>query len=476
MTRKGTVRVDCGVAALLILLLAAMFSSAQAQNTLVVPAGSPYVPGPYPDRIVLTPTATPHNSQAVSWRTKEIVSPAIAEIAVAGASPNLSAESTLVYGRTQALLADNGLAHHHQVQFANLSPDTLYAYRVGGADTWSEWFQFRTASAEPTFPFQVIYFGDAQNSVKSLFSRVIRQGILMAPDTRLFIHAGDLIDRAGRLDDHWGEWFDAGSWMSASINNMVVPGNHEYDESASPVALTPHWQPQFATAGNGPAELPDTVFYTEYQGVMFISLDSTQAVHHEEMAVAQAQWLQGVLAGNTNRWTVVSYHHPMFSVSHGVENPNLQRHWRPLFERYGVDMVLQGHDHVYGRGQNLTSGTSGQPEPSGPVYLVSVAGPKMNLVSDPAEQVLTLTGEDVQLFQILTFGEDRIRYESRTAIGTLYDAFDLVRRDDGSRVLEERGGIPASRRVCSNRSSVPATVDSDGRARPGRCWDGFSWP
>ena len=62
--------------------------------------------------------------------------------------------------------------------------------------------------------------------------------------------------------------------------------------------------------------------------------------------------------------------------------------WLPLFEKYDVDLVVQGHDHAYGRG-NLNANEQGLPEGAdaatshtGPVYLVSVAGPKM-YVPDP---------------------------------------------------------------------------------------------
>jgi 3',5'-cyclic AMP phosphodiesterase CpdA len=449
--------------------------AALAQNTLVLPERSPYVASPYPDRVVLTPTATPHDSQWLSWRTDVSVGEAIAQLALASDSPDIGVHAVEVRGLTQSLAADNGEAHFHQVRFDNLQAATLYVYRVAGQGTWSEWFQFQTASDQQADPFQVLYFGDAQNSVKSLYSRVVRQGILLAPQAKMFIHAGDMIERAGRQDDHWGEWFDAGSWMSASINQLLLAGNHEYDETSSPVRLTPQWATQFAVAGNGPDALRNTVFFSLYQGVLFVVLDSTPAVHDEAMAILQAQWLDQVLSQVERQWTVVSYHHPLYSVSQGVESPHLARHWRPLFERHGVDLVLQGHDHVYGRGQNLMSGPSGQSVPSGPVYVVSVAGPKMNLVSPAANDALHHTGEDIQLFQILTFHPQHITYESRTVTGNLYDAFALHVDAQGNKSLLNSTASMLPRSTCSNDQQQPPSQDPDGRSRPGRCWDGFNW-
>ena len=64
------------------------------------------------------------------------------------------------------------VVHYHSVEFSELKPDTLYAYRVGSGDRWSEWIQFRTAKAEAA-PFSFLYFGDAQNSILSFWSRII---------------------------------------------------------------------------------------------------------------------------------------------------------------------------------------------------------------------------------------------------------------------------------------------------------------
>ena len=64
-----------------------------------------------------------------------------------------------------------GVVHYHSAVFDGLQPDTLYAYRVRGAEgAWSEWIQTRTAPA--TGPVKFAYFGDAQNGILSHWSRV----------------------------------------------------------------------------------------------------------------------------------------------------------------------------------------------------------------------------------------------------------------------------------------------------------------
>ena len=78
----------------------------------------------------------------------------------------------------------------------------MYAYRVGDGVNWTEYYHFKTASHEEE-PFSFIYFGDAQNEVKTHWSRVFR--VRDAPRAAFTLHAGDLIDE--HMDSQWGEWY-----------------------------------------------------------------------------------------------------------------------------------------------------------------------------------------------------------------------------------------------------------------------------
>ncbi len=432
---------------------------------------SRYQPTAFADRIILLPTATPASSQTVNWRTNagvggDATGLAQAEIALAQSGPGFVRTASLVSGRSQRLVTENGLALQHSVTFSNLKPDTLYSYRVKGAGSWSEWLQFRTAAAEFR-PFSLIYFGDAQNHNKSHVSRVMREALLERPRARLMVHAGDLISqRDGNHDNEWGEWFDALGWQGAMINQFITPGNHEYsDDDHGPAVLAPQFSTQFSGLRNGPAPLEDTVYFTQYQGVLLISLNSTAAVNDEALAKLQAGWLAQVLqqhskaAADQLRWIVVTFHHPMVSVSEGRDNARLRQYWQPVLDQYQVDLVLQGHDHTYGR----ISSAAAQGQPNGPVYLVSVAGPKMYLSSAAAKRSMQRLAEDTQLFQLIDFENDTLRYQARTATGELYDAFVLKKDGQGHKQLQEQATLPTSR-WCQTPLAQ--------REKASRCWNG----
>jgi 3',5'-cyclic AMP phosphodiesterase CpdA len=407
-------------------------------------------PTPLPDRIILTWCDDPAHSQAVTWRTDPTVAEAFAQLALATDGPEFSGNVKQYAAETAAFTSDLGDAAYHVVRFQNLAPKTKYAYRVGDGENWSEWFQFQTASEQPE-PFSFVYFGDAQNDVKSHWSRVIREAILDAPEARFLLHAGDLINRAEN-DAEWGEWFGAGGWANAMIPSIVTPGNHEYVKGVPPAgpSLSKHWRTQFTLPENGPRELAtqhgETAYWIDYQGVRIVSLNSN--VQQAE----QIPWLEKVLRENPCRWTIVTFHHPLYSAAKNRDNEALRKLWQPVFDEFHVDLVLQGHDHTYARsglvrGEQLV-GTQNEPvgatavSAAGTVYVVSVSGPKMYENTKPRRPQFRRIAEDTQLFQIITVDGDELRYRACTATGRPYDGFTLKKRPNQPNELIEQ--VPES--------------------------------
>ena len=391
-----------------------------------------------PDRVVLTWSDDPATTASVTWRTETAVESGTAEIAVADASPNFVFTLTSHEAESERYEQDGYGWNGHSVTFRGLEPNTIYAYRVGHGDVWSEWFQFRTAKVEPA-PFTFAYFGDAQNNLLALWSRTIRAAYQQAPRADFFLHAGDLINRADK-DSDWAEWFEAGDFIHASTPVVATPGNHEYARVDSVTRrLSNHWRPTFTFPENGPAGLEETVYYIDYQGTRIISLNTS------EQRERQTEWLRGVLDDNRNRWTIITFHHPIFSTAGTRDNKELRGLWKPIFDEYAVDLVLQGHDHTYGRGTNVSKGKTVWEAGKGTMYVVSVSGPKMYDLTE--EEWYSKAAENTQLFQIITVGMDTLNYESRTATGDLYDAFHLVKRaGKANEVLETMDPASVDRR------------------------------
>jgi len=424
-------------------------------------------PGLHPDRIVLNYGADPTTTASVTWRTNMEVKTAYAEIAKATAAPKFWRTAKRFIAKTSLLdgskVNNAGIvAGYHSVTFNELEPNTIYGYRVGDGDHWSEWIQFKTASKSDD-KFSFLYVGDAQNYILELWSRLIRQGFQKAPDARFIVHAGDLVSEA-HSEAQWEEWFRAGSFIHGMIAGFPTPGNHEYDplfteHDNSPEQLSIQWRPQFTLPENGPKgidNLKETAYYMDFQGLRMISLNSSE--YRQE----QAAWLKEILANNPNKWTVVTFHHPLFSASEGRSNTEWRELLKPIFDEFQVDLVLQGHDHSYARGRvapkeyNLTSGVNKR-EQTGTMYVVSVSGGKMYRLNKKGWQQWGAEkdrdAENTQLVQVITVDHDTIQYRSFTATGELYDAFDLIKNKKGPNTLVDRKNEGIAARYHNNTIS-----------------------
>ena len=411
-------------------------------------------PSQVPDRLVVTWSHDPATSFSVTWRTDTTITAGLAEITLATPSPNLSANSDTFLAATETVdlhkvLEETTLANFHQMTFTGLIPDTLYAYRVGDGETWSSWYQTRTASTSAE-PFKFLYFGDAQNGLHSHWARNIRMAYTMAPDSRFIIHAGDLVNIAHR-NTEWGEWFEASGWIHGMLPAIPILGNHEYQPLRGSIG-DPHlsvlWRPQFTLPMNGVKDLEETTYYIDYQGVRIIGMDSNR------MLKEQVPWLDEVLESNPHRWALLTFHHPVFSSAGDRDNPELRRLWKPIIDKHKVDLVMQGHDHTYARGQAInTSSGSNRRDVSGTVYVNSVSGSKMYRIStdrwENRNAVMARAAEDTQLFQVIEINADTLKYQAYTATGELYDAFSVVKQENAPNMFIEQSGELGPERIIS---------------------------
>ncbi|MCH2174770.1 MAG: fibronectin type III domain-containing protein [Lentisphaeria bacterium] len=387
-----------------------------------------------PDRIFLSFHGNPATNRAVTWRTDTSIKQAIAQIAPAGPSPYWE-EMTKTYQATTETFDPTAFkpnykenVNFHSVIFKELKPDTLYLYRVGdGKKYWSEWIQFRTAKAGNE-PFQFVYFGDAQNDVLSMWSRVIRMAYQTAPKASFAIHAGDLIDHA-HLDAQWAEWFKAGGFIHAQWTGIPVLGNHEFMKVRGDGPREPsiQWRPQFTlpVETSLPESIHETVYTVDYQGMRIIVLNTLMQVD------AQTKYIEDQLKDCDARWKVIACHYSIFSPGKGRDFRHGRTTWKPLLDKYGVDLVLQGHDHTYARGQIRVEA---EKEESGAVYVTSVSGPKMynlsetQLLSYAAEGYeLKKMAEKKQFFQVIDVKDNTLVYKAYTADGQLYDQFTMTK-------------------------------------------------
>jgi len=392
----------------------------------------PYPATDIPDRIILTVTDKPATSVTLNWRTANAAGEHYAEYAIADAHPDFAAKAKRVAADARSFRFEQISAAHHRVTLQDLQPATAYTYRVGNDKGWSEWMPFRTAAAGNS-KLSFIYLGDAQVGIRPFWSRVIRKAYAQLPDAQLIIHAGDLVNRANK-DEEWGQWFEAGGYIHGSIPAIVTPGNHEYTHEDDKPHLSVYWKEQFGLPANGTGDdsLEGSVYYTDIQNVRFISLNTMmlEEAANEAQILKQTAWLEKLLKNNPCKWTCVTMHHPVFSTKKGRDNKEVKTYFKPLFDQYKVDIVLQGHDHAYGRGMHKVA-------PGGTMYLVTVSGSKMYEYDKSIEWTDVVTG-DIQLYSLVTIDNNTLSFRSCLATGEVFDAFDLVKQPGRQNRLIER--------------------------------------
>lgn len=414
-----------------------------------------------PTRVILTPTETPETSQSFSWLAGD-VSHQSGQVEIGLASGG----DTSAVDAYQAGQVNGNQSHHFSATAEGLTPGTEYRYRVGLPGSWSEWFTFTTADPNVT-DFQFVYYGDAQIGLDTTWPMVVAQAEARATNSIGSVHAGDLINTGGD-DTQWRNWFKGMQNSATNTNVMAAPGNHEYSGDS----LLKSWKAHFEYPLNQPGtesigelaklaqgDTPEaqqyaayfehwgqfaaeTVYYTDYQNVRFITLNATRDTTFLKPAnlpgctgtacpstrVAdlwteyQAAWLDYVLKNSPSKWNVVTFHQPVYSTSSGRNEPVLRKYWVPVFEENNIDLVLMGHDHTYARGYNNADVTDTAGVTNGPVYAVSNSGAKHYALETEAKNVWTnngatqvVRGENVTTYQVIDVSQDQLVYRSYVA-------------------------------------------------------------
>lgn len=402
-------------------------AKSQQDKPAAVPAGT------NPERIILTWNSDPAASQAVTWRTEQPCEKSFAQITVATPGPDFESNAASTASVNEIVKCEDGsLAYYHTVTFQNLSPSTLYVYRVGDGNAFSEWNQFRTADIGPK-PFKFIYLGDTQNDILMSWSRVIRTAFAAAPDAKFIIHTGDLVNAADN-DEDWQEWFNAAGWIFRVTPSIACIGNHEQpdvNQKDDHLGYSIFWRPQFAFPLNGPDDLKEITFYFDYENVRFFVLNGSKKLDE------QAEWLNKTLADTHQKWKIAVIHQPLFSTGKDRDNIEIRKAFEGLFDKYNVDIVLQGHDHTYGRTCKVNAEKAVGDKKNGTIYCTSVSGPKQYPWNPKFESLMVKKGTKMQLFQVISINNNKLTYNAYTANQELFDHFVLTKSADGRSVLSE---------------------------------------
>jgi acid phosphatase type 7 len=318
----------------------------------------------------------------------------------------------------------------HRVELTGLQPASVYEFRWGPNAVE---YSFRTMPTDASRPIRFAVGGDTRHR-KDWMEETNREVLRFDPDFVLW--GGDLAYADGREDrvKNWHEWFDAIKSTLVTEQGRVTPvlvtiGNHEVRrgyywqtadfafDAASRERIAPYFYRLFAMPGQPGYNVLD---FGDYMSIILLDSNHTNPVRGE-----QSTWLARTLVARSNVPHLFPIYHVAAYPSHrrfdGRTETEVRENWVPLFERFGVRVAFENHDHTYKRTHPIRAG---KVDPSGVVYLGDGAwGVSTRKVHNPAETWYLKRAESVRNFIIVTVHGTHQHFLMLNHLGKVIDEY-----------------------------------------------------
>lgn len=249
---------------------------------------------------------------------------------------------------------DNNYYCHKAIVY-DLTPGKDYYYRVGstGENRWSDVGLIKV-DVDPYDAFTFLFTTDSQQSSMSgfqYFANLVKAAYETHPEALFMLNGGDITnDSHDGLDHDYDQWIWAMELPKKQFMDSVfmpVAGNH--DSYASSFADRFALNYQGSTEGGGYLSF-------DYGNVHFVLLNTNE---YFSPTNSQVKWLEQDLENTDKTWKVILLHKGLVSTGdHSLDSDitAIRDSLFPLMAKYEVDLVLQGHDHVYVRSRPYSYG------------------------------------------------------------------------------------------------------------------------
>ncbi|TNE92210.1 MAG: hypothetical protein EP330_02460 [Deltaproteobacteria bacterium] len=231
---------------------------------------------------------------------------------------------------------------HHEVRLTGLAPDTTYHYRVLSDGEPGEVFSFRTAP-ESAVPFTFAVWGDNQNG-PDVFRGVAAR--MAASDAEFAVSVGDIVQN-GNEGDYRDQLLEPLAAFASERSFLVAAGNHErYGDDGAEL-----FDMHLAQPGD------EHCFGWSYAGAFFLFIDTeldvtdgsaqhrciAEKLASSEFAAADVQFALFHYPPRIEFWTWWVYD----GISLYDGDDDVRGTLESMFEDAGVDLVFNGHNHLY---------------------------------------------------------------------------------------------------------------------------------
>ena len=253
----------------------------------------------------------------------------------------------------------------HKAQATNLTPGTVYSWRVGFGGYWSEIGQFVTKDANQG-DFSFVYMTDSHIQDYEYINEANKCAKAVAknePDAKFCLFPGDFADTGGDTNSEWQweQWFEGS--MRPALNKMAfVPTDGNHDDSKS-LNYDYHFNTDwgFANAAQTKPQFKGITYSFVYGDVLFLvySLQdwwraegtSEEGMQSPYLSLDVRNWFLDEIAKHPNtKYRVTLSHKNVFSgAGHHTDDecPLIRNMMLPILKECEIDLAIQGHDHCY---------------------------------------------------------------------------------------------------------------------------------
>jgi hypothetical protein len=344
--------------------------------------------------------------------------------------------------------------YQHEAMVTGLAPATTYTYDVfvGSVDANATQDQLRTSPSPGAGTVTFIAFGDSgtgSTAQRTLASRMNGDSFDFA------VHAGDVAyGSADGIGDAsfttYTNWFFSiyKNWLR---RRPVFPslGNHDARASNGEgrAYLSVFALPEEGGAGAFP-DHAERYYSFDWGPVHVIVLDTERSLQDATRRPAQVSWATTDLSTTTQPWKIAVYHRSPYSsgAEHGSDTL-VQQTFGPLFEKYGVQLAISGHDHDYERSTPWRVSTDRTQQAV--TYLVTGGGG--GPVYTVGKGAFTAVSKSVNHYSRITVSGCQLTIKGIDTAGATFDSWTL------DRCKQDADAGPPSVRITSPGTGATVT-------------------
>lgn len=319
-----------------------------------------------PSHIAVTFGEDTTTTRNISYFTKYSVTNTDIQIVPYSANPDFSKGSTVNFDAVTNCEVDAtreyasidlgflGIIYHevevnrHTIKISGLEAGTKYCYRIGDAEKgwWSETGVIDTADNSTAYSF--FHMTDPQSVTEKQFTESWAATLETAfanHDADFIINTGDLVDHGGDFRQ-WQRMFNsaADSLMDTAI--QAATGNHEEKGDYANVE-------NFIYANAPEQDTTTGVYYSFDYNTAHVAVLNTNNLNEDgSLSKDQLEWLKADMNASSKAWKFVALHKAVYSNGSHFDDEDvtaLRAQLQGLMPELDIDVVFQGHDHVYMR-------------------------------------------------------------------------------------------------------------------------------